>query len=590
MCGYRQYEDSYDFPVKTTNTVLPDLIQPNTTPTVDKRFDACEQVRVVKIEGNSFRIKTTNGRVTVEGTWQTFGECAYCPEAAEKALQAALQKARDRNGGSITESTLIVEGITKTYGSAGEITYQNMKLMDILKNLATTYNSLLDKAKVPEEVWLPGKEFYVRDAKGIIAGTLDGAASEATDKAQLIGLGLTVMADPEATWEALVSFKKELDWTKAATIAKTMAQGLVGYDATEFDKGGSYQGHATGKVAGTVAFNMVTGGIVLSMINKVPDLLELLGKVIKKLEDLNWSKADIDAFTLDFQKSEDLLKKFDSGEIDPQVWKALKDEGIDIAKRTAPEILETMSKHFKDVDFLTKLGGSVEAGKAKYAQIVKEYAGKCSTCGNQGYKNLPDTPDLYLNSMFAYTKKFGGNNIEGFEIPAFTGQPFSQDGFYHMMNHMNANVDPSKVKKVDMTFEDELGESLPCRGGSGASSCFDVQMKDGEIPKFYEYKSVGTVKLTLNQFLAYLSNINSLSELRYIFNAQKLTTEQAKEGMKAFLIKNAFNLYKSTDNGGIGLDKCKTLFGDEMTTPQKLIAKLDTQEGFEELLTFVEAK
>ena len=470
-----------------------------------------------------------------------------------------------------------------------------MKLLDLLKNLSKTYNSLVDKAKVAEAVWKPqedlpaeDKNFFVQDGTGVISGSLDGVAGELTDKAQLVGLGLKLVSDPEGAWNSLVSFKNSLDWGKAGIIAKTMAQGIVGYDATEFEKGGIYSKHATGKVAGTITFDIVTDGIVLSMVNKVPDLLELLRRVIQKLEDANWSKADIDAFTWDFQKSEDLLKKFDDGTLDPQAWKALKDGGIDVAKRTAPEILETMTRHFKDADFLTKLGGSVEAGKAKYVQIVKEYAGKCSTCGNQGYKNLPDTPDLYLNMMFAYTKKFGGNDIDGFEIPTFNGQPFSQDGFYHMMNHMNANVDPSKVKKVDMTFEDELGNSLPCRGGSGASSCFDVQMKDGEIPKFYEYKSVGTVNPTLNQFVAYLTNINSLSELRYIFNATKLTSEQAKTGMKAFLSNNAPNIFKRVEDGGIGLEKCVTLFGVDNVTDFR--ALINTASGFENILKFVETK
>jgi hypothetical protein len=285
-----------------------------------------------------------------------------------------------------------------------------------------------------------------------------------------------------------------------------------------------------------------------------------------------------------------LLKKFDDGTLDPQAWKALKDGGIDVAKRTAPEILETMTRHFKDADFLIKLGGSVEAGKAKYVQIVKEYTGKCSTCGNQGYKNLPDTPDLYLNAIFAYTKKFGGNNIEGFEIPAFNGQPFSQDGFYHMMNHMNANVDPAKVKKVDMTFEDELGESLPCSGQS--QNCFDVEMKQPSPPvppdwvRFYEYKSVESVRPKLSQFTAYLQNINSLSELKYIFNAKKLTTAQAKNGMKAFLKKNSEDIWviiRDKENiwkNDLGLDSNNDFDGFE-----SLIENKD-----ERLFKFIETK
>ena len=41
--------------------------------------------------------------------------------------------------------------------------------------------------------------------------------------------------------------------------------------------------------------------------------------------------------------------------------------------------------------------------------------------------------------------------------------------------------------------------------------------------------------ISLDQFKNYISTIDNLSELRYIFNVKKITTEQAKEGMKAFL-------------------------------------------------------
>ena len=61
----------------------------------------------------------------------------------------------------------------------------------------------MDKAKVPEAVWKPqedlpaeDKNFFVRDNIGVIAGSLDGVAAEATDKAQLVGLGLKLASDP----------------------------------------------------------------------------------------------------------------------------------------------------------------------------------------------------------------------------------------------------------------------------------------------------------------------------------------------------------------------------------------------------------
>ncbi|WP_428659621.1 HNH endonuclease [Runella sp.] len=170
-----------------------------------------------------------------------------------------------------------MEGITKNYGSAGDITYQNMKLMDILKNLATTYNSLLGKAKVPEEVWQPDKEFFVRDGTGVISGALDGAAAELTDKAQLVGLGLQLVSDPAKTATDLANFAQKMEWDKARTIAITLGEGLVNYDAGEFDKGGIYAWHATGKVGGSLALN---GAALLAVVADVPNALRRASDIL----------------------------------------------------------------------------------------------------------------------------------------------------------------------------------------------------------------------------------------------------------------------------------------------------------------------
>ncbi len=67
---------------------------------------------------------------------------------------------------------------------------------DILKNLAETYNSLLEKARVPVEAWEPGKQFYVRDETAVISGAIDQGLEELKDIPDLIGLGLTLVSDP----------------------------------------------------------------------------------------------------------------------------------------------------------------------------------------------------------------------------------------------------------------------------------------------------------------------------------------------------------------------------------------------------------
>ena len=96
------------------------------------------------------------------------------------------------------------------------------------------------------------------------------------------------------------------------------------------------------------------------------------------------------------------------------------------------------------------------------------------------------------------------------------------------------------VQKVDYVFEPEVEGGLPC------TNCrFDVQMVKPSTPppanwvKYYEYKSyLKAENISLDQFKNYLATVDNLSELRYIFNAKKLTTEQAKIGMKAFFVKN----------------------------------------------------
>ena len=354
-CGWRQYIGEYDFvaPDKVNQNRIPPQNPPNNNIINSGLTLWCVNDELIEIEGNQFILrKDNNNKITkVLGTWQTFDKCSTCPAEAEKALQAALAKAT----WPITKETVIIPTTTQTYGTAGSIVYSEMKLLDLLKNLSKTYNSLVDKAKVPEAVWKPqedlpveDKNFFLEDKTGVISGSLDGVAGELTDKAQLVGLGLQVVSDPEGAWQSLVSFKNSLDWNKAGSIAKTMAQGIVGYDAAEFDKGGIYAKHATGKVTGTITFNMVTGSIVLSMVNEVPDLLILLSKVTKKLEDLNWAKADIDAFTWDFQKSEDLLKKFDSGEIDPSIWKELKEKKLSRISETVLVNFKKLNKSIRD--------------------------------------------------------------------------------------------------------------------------------------------------------------------------------------------------------------------------------------------------
>ena len=69
-----------------------------------------------------------------------------------------------------------------------------------------------------------------------------------------------------------------MDWNKAQGIAIALGEGLANYDATEFDKGGIYVWHATGKVGGSLALN---GAALLAIVADVPNALKKAGDILK---------------------------------------------------------------------------------------------------------------------------------------------------------------------------------------------------------------------------------------------------------------------------------------------------------------------
>lgn len=256
-----------------------------------------------------------------------------------------------------------------------------------------------------------------------------------------------------------------------------------------------------------------------------------------------WQKAANEGFSDEVMTTffRDIVKDFDNGDgllalmksepLSIRHWKALFDAGVGQDKRIALEILESMNTHFGDHIFLARLGnGSPDAGRAQYIDIIKEYTGRCTTCGNQGYLPLPETPDIYLDAIYSYTNKYAGK--PGFQAPAYPSQPYSQDGFYHSMRHMNSDaVEAGKVGQINMRFEEE---GLACAGCLFDVRFFQVSPGSGEL-KFIEYKSYqNAANIPLPQFKNYMGGINMISELKYVFNQGKIPTlSQAKTGMKS---------------------------------------------------------
>jgi hypothetical protein len=249
------------------------IIYPNNLNNCDGNTDNDQDVTVGETK---FKLSTdAKGNITVESTWKKSTKCSSCDEKAEEILQQTLSKARQASGGKLTEKSIIVVKTKKDFGKLGNLDYADVDLKTFLKNLATMYNSLLDKAQVPTEVWQEGKTFSVRDGtSGVISGVLDGVGEQYKDIAELIGLGLNLVANPEQTATSFKSFIADLDLSKIGSLSKAIGQGVIGYDEGEFKKGGNYTYHATGKLGVGLSVLAMTGATgVMAIIKETPEQL-----------------------------------------------------------------------------------------------------------------------------------------------------------------------------------------------------------------------------------------------------------------------------------------------------------------------------
>ncbi|HMZ24093.1 MAG: hypothetical protein KDC31_07170 [Saprospiraceae bacterium] len=252
--------------------------------------------------------------------------------------------------------------------------------------------------------------------------------------------------------------------------------------------------------------------------------------------------------------------------------------GSNSAKRLSVDILECVSEHLDDANFMTIIGnGNIQSGKNAFGELINKYAGKCQACtGGNPSQYLPDNPQDYIDKVVKLTKRYSDKN--GVDIFNEAKKGFtSQEGAWHAMQCIDG-LDPSTVKRIDANFE---GEGLPCEGCR-----FDVELipTSSNPLKLIEYKSyLDASKIPLEQFKNYLNDVTNLNQLNYIFSRSKLDLAGAKNGIKNFLNNNADDLFKAPANGGIGLDKMKQLFetgGVTFNNPTQFKAALTNNATF----------
>ncbi|GIM50085.1 hypothetical protein [Capnocytophaga stomatis] len=152
----------------------------------------------------------------------------------------------------------------------------------------------------------------------------------------------------------------------------------------------------------------------------------------------------------------------------------------------------------------------------------------------------------HLDKLKTITNRYEG--VEGFNKSLRDAlnnpAPAVQDGLWHMITDLEKrNIAKTKIKTFDLEFD---GDDLPC-----INCRFDVELitQNTDELKFIEYKSYKNAEnISKKQFLNYIAKIDDIKQLQYVFNKNKLSLNEAKNGMKKFFDENAKEIFEANSN------------------------------------------
>ena len=108
-----------------------------------------------------------------------------------------------------------------------------------------------------------------------------------------------------------------------------------------------------------------------------------------------------------------------------------------------------------------------------------------------------------------------------------------------------------------------------------ANCCYDVKFNrenNRSLSLFEEFKSynsetwskIANDKDFIKQFESYLQEVNKIEDLAYVINSNKANINEVKQAFKELFRKEADNLFRFPEEGGLGLEKIRKLFGRDI--------------------------
>ena len=246
------------------------------------------------------------------------------------------------------------------------------------------------------------------------------------------------------------------------------------------------------------------------------------------------------------------------------------EENFFLQKKLAPENAEK----------LKAIGG--EQGLINFLKKYKD--APCGNCGEAGRKIFGGrTIDEMLENYVevAHTFRNHPDLWKKIEEGALSSNAAMREGTQHMLSTFKKNPKkyaPENIEHIDMKFEKGLDDIC-------ANCRYDVKFISESKPLYEEFKSynsetwskIANDKGFIQQFKSYLqtSGVKNIDDLAYVINSNKANINEVKQAFKEVFKKEVDNLFRFPEEGGLGLEKIRKLFGKDIDNASDFLEKVE---------------
>jgi len=248
-------------------------------------------------------------------------------------------------------------------------------------------------------------------------------------------------------------------------------------------------------------------------------------------------------------------------------------------KKTIEKITHYLAP--ENAEKLKAIGG--EQGLIDFLKKYKDApCGNCKDAGRKifGGRTLDEMLENYVE--VAHTFRNRPDLWKKIEEGALSSNAAMREGTQHMLSTFKKNpkkYTPENIEHIDMKFGKALDDICPnCR--------YDVKFNNKQnpnLPLFEEFKSynsetwskIANDKGFIQQFKSYLQKVNKIEDLAYVINSNKANINEVKQAFKEVFKKEADNLFRFPEEGGLGLEKIRKLFGKDIDNASDFLEKVE---------------